>query len=407
MKNKGNLIKNVDLKDYQYHLPEEKIAVHPLANRSDSRLLLYRSGEIGHHFFSDIADLMPKDSILVFNNTKVIPARLHFQKSTGSAIEVFLLHPEPSRLPVNESMTALSPVTWSCMIGNKKRWKGGDKLARTVRNKDEVILFEAEWADRENDLVRFSWSSGKLTFSEVITASGNVPLPPYIKRPPVMEDSIRYQTVYSEKEGAVAAPTAGLHFTEEILEEVKAKGLAIDYLTLHVSAGTFQPIKNDDVLEHPMHREQILITSENLDNFCSARKFIAVGTTSLRSLESLYWFGVKILLENDTRFVIEKLLPYSYDPLELPSRDEAFAAVQKWMAETGKKEIIGETEVFIIPGYDFKVCEGLVTNFHMPCTTLILLVAAFVGDSWKKIYDQALKNNYRFLSYGDSSLLLK
>jgi S-adenosylmethionine:tRNA ribosyltransferase-isomerase len=407
MKQKARPINKIDLKDYQYHLPEEKIALHPLAVRSDSRLLFYRSGEIGHYNFSDIAGLLPDNSLLVFNNTKVIPARLHFQKTTGAFVEIFLLHPEPFHLPVNELMAALPPVTWTCMIGNKRKWKNAEKLEMTLTARGENITFEAHWADRDNDLVMFSWNNKEATFSEMITALGKTPLPPYIKRNPIKDDSIRYQTIYSEKEGAVAAPTAGLHFTEAVLENIRARGLGIDYLTLHVSAGTFQPIKNQNVPEHPMHKEQVLVTRDNLNNFIKARKIIAVGTTSLRTLESVYWFGVSMLLENNTSFTIKKLSPFNYDPSELPSKEEAFEEVGKWMDNTGKTELLGETEIFIFPGYEFKVCEGLVTNFHLPGSTLILLVAAFVGDSWREIYDQAMAKNYRFLSYGDSSLLLR
>ena len=401
MKNTHSII----LQDYHYNLPEEKIALHPLTNRSDSKLLHYQSGKITHYGFKDIPELLPEDALLFFNNTKVIPARLHFLKPTGALIEIFLLHPQSQLLPVNESMAALPPIQWKCMIGNKKKWKVGETLKKEISINGLRIIFEAEWRDREQDIISFSWNSSDLNFSEVIAASGQVPLPPYIKRAPVAEDATRYQTIYSQSEGAVAAPTAGLHFTEQIIEKIRMKGIPIDYLTLHVSAGTFQPIKESNVLDHPMHKEQMIISFTNVENLCNSPKVVAVGTTALRTLESLYWFGVKLLKDEHAEFFIEKLFPYHQN--DLPNKKIAFEAVREWMIKHHKTHLVGETEIFIFPGYTFRVCDGLVTNFHMPGSTLILLVAAFVGDDWERIYSDALNQNYRFLSYGDSSVLLK
>lgn len=394
----------VKLEDYHYNLPEDRIAGHPLTNRSDSKLLLYQSGEISHHRFFNLPDLLPLNSLIFFNNTRVIPARLIFHRESGAAIEIFLLHPATETIPLEQAMSSVSPVVWSCMIGNKRKWKNGEILKE--RRHDGLEL-RAEWADRNSDKVRFMWNTIGNSFSQAISSIGSVPLPPYIKRMPVKEDAERYQTVYSEKQGAVAAPTAGLHFTNELINQLREKSVVDDYLTLHVSAGTFQPVKEKNVIDHPMHNEQIEITIENVNRLLLGKKTIAIGTTALRTLESLYWFGVKILLERKHDFRIEKLLPYRYDDSSLPNMREAVGAVKELMELNGVTRITGETEIFILPGYRFKVCEGLITNFHMPRSTLILLVAAFIGKDWKKVYNEALSNDYRFLSYGDGSLLLK
>lgn len=388
--------KDLNLKDYQYNLPQDKVAKYPLEERSASKLLCYQSGEITHHTFKDIVDLIPMDTILVSNDTRVIPARLVFQKETGAHIEIFLLDPlEPSPLH-EETLNSRGTCTWKCLIGNSKRWKAETSLTYFIK---EGLVLEAIRKDEQQ--VCFRWPP-QYTFSEVLQQVGKVPLPPYLKREMNEEDKPRYQTVYSKYEGAVAAPTAGLHFSEEVMAQLAAKGITQEFLTLHVSSGTFMPMKSS-IEEHPMHNEQVVITASLIRKLLKNEKVLPVGTTSMRTLESIYWYGVKIA-NGDFTFHIPKMMPY-YTGNKKISREESLSNVLSVMEEKGVSKLLGDTEIFIFPGYDFKICRGLITNFHLPSSTLILLVAAFVGEDWKKIYEEALTNNYRFLSYGDSSLL--
>ena len=393
------------LQDYFYELPDAYIAKYPLEYRDKSKLLHYENGIIHHEKFSDIADLIPKNSHFVFNDTKVIPARLHFQKSTGAKIEIFLLNPLfPSSL-IQQCMESTGPVTWKCMIGNLKRWKENEQLTCQIDIEKITYNIHAKLINRENREVELSWNPNDKSFATIVEASGEVPLPPYLNRAAEKEDKLRYQTVYSDKEGAVAAPTAGLHFTDKTLDDLKSNGISIEYLTLHTGAGTFQPIKHDNVIEHPMHSEQMVFSKQNVLNLLAAKgNIIAVGTTSMRSLESLYWFGVNLLHGKSDKFHIEKLDPYQ-EYSSLPGKTESLKAILNWMQKNDLVQLIGTTEIFIFPGYKFKLCNGLVTNFHQPGSTLILLVAAFTHGNWKEIYQEALANKYRFLSYGDSSLL--
>lgn len=385
---------DLKIEDFIYDLPEDRIAKHPPKERAGSRLLFYNKGDISHHEFKQIKDLIPDDSLLVFNDTKVIPARIIMHKDSGARIEIFLLEPlKPSKVH-EEVMNANKTCTWKCMIGNAKKWKTDtslkiDKLSMTATRVGQ-------------DEVEFSWESC-LTFSDLLTEIGKIPLPPYIDREVEQEDEDRYQTVYSKMKGAVAAPTAGLHFTNEIIDSLKNKGINTDYLTLHVSAGTFQPIKSERISDHPMHNEQIWISRENIKNLLDAKKVIAVGTTSMRTLESVYWYGVK-LLNGEADLFVHQNDPYS---LKAVNRKDALGAVLDKMEKTGVEKLGGQTEIFIYPGYKFHICDGLVTNYHLPGSTLILLVASFIGDDWRKVYQSALKKQYRFLSYGDSSLLIR
>jgi S-adenosylmethionine:tRNA ribosyltransferase-isomerase len=391
----------ININDYRYALPDNRIALYPLPERDTSKLLVYRQGELEHSNFKNLVDFLPDNSFLFFNDTKVIPARIHFKKETGAEIEIFLLSPmEPSTI-VSQAMTAVNETVWACTIGNLKRWKENSVLDK-VR---ESELLHAALVDREKGIVRFSWT-GNRSFAEVISQAGETPLPPYLKRKAENSDRERYQTIYSHYEGAVAAPTAGLHFTENVFEALNKKNIQHDFLTLHVSAGTFQPVKVDDVSQHTMHREQIIITRNNLNNLLEKNRFIIpVGTTSMRTIESVYWYGVKLLNDKNAAFEITQEEPYQ-ESNSLPSVPHALEAVMN-MFESRKIEAIGgSTAIFIKPGYQFKICQGLITNFHQPGSTLMLLVAAFVGKDWKKIYDSALENEYRFLSFGDSSLLL-
>jgi S-adenosylmethionine:tRNA ribosyltransferase-isomerase len=392
----------INIKDYTYTLPTARIALFPLEKREQSKLLVSIKGKISHQQFADLPVLLPANTHLYFNNTKVIPARLHFQKETGASIEIFLLNPvEPSSLMIM-AMESKNWCTWRCTIGNLKKWNDGLILNRVV---DSQLTIKAELLSRSENLVKLSWEAN-LTFAEVVEKIGETPLPPYLNREAEKSDKERYQTVYSKLEGAVAAPTAGLHFTSEILDEIQALGIKSDFLTLHVSAGTFQPVKAQDATQHIMHNEQIIITRKNLQSLLQTDQFVLpVGTTSMRTLESLYWFGCKLLKDPNAAFEICQDEPQQHGT-DLPSREHALQAVMKSMDENQVDQLAGRTSIFILPGYVFKMCNGLITNFHQPGSTLMLLVAAFIGDSWKEVYKQALENNYRFLSYGDSSLLI-
>lgn len=399
----------IDLEKYNYQLPDDRIARFPVEPRHSSKLLIYKESNISEDVFFTIKKHLPDNSFLVFNNTKVIPARLFFQKKNGVLIEVFLLNPvEPNNL-VSQAMETTETCTWACMIGNKKRFK--EKIVGTYNIevgaygiRPENVELTAELVDSEKNYVKFSWNNSDLTFAEIVKFFGQIPLPPYLKRETEQKDYETYQTVYSKNDGAVAAPTAGLHFTEQVFDELAQKGIKHDFVTLHVGAGTFQPIKVQNVVEHKMHCEQIVFDKSFIVNLLQNIEFvIPVGTTSMRSLESLYWFGVK-LLSGKQDFFIEKLLPYNQT--ESFTVEQSLQAILDFMSENNLSQLIGETEIFIFPSYEFKICKGIITNFHQPDSTLILLVAALVGENWQKIYDYALQNNFRFLSYGDSSLLI-
>lgn len=398
-------IQSIDLKEYEYTLPEERIAKHPLEKRDHSKLLEYKNGVLHHRHFFDLPTLLDSDSLLVYNNTKVIPARLIFQRQTGARIEVFLLQPvAPSRV-MSQIMASKKPVVWETMIGNVKKWKEGEELQGTVTVANRQVILTARLLNRALKQVEFSWSDEEIAFVDLVEACGETPLPPYLNRKAEEEDKSRYQTVYSEKEGAVAAPTAGLHFTEEIFSGLRKKGIQEAALTLHVSAGTFQPIKVETVEEHPMHSEQMEIKLETIEKLLKHEgKIVAVGTTSVRTLESMYWFGVQLLENRGGIFQIEKLAPYIRRET-LPTRKEALEAIVKEMNAKSVDSLLGTTEIFLFPGYQFQFVDGLITNFHQPGSTLVLLIAALLGKNWKMVYQEALANNYRFLSYGDSSLL--
>ncbi|HEX5170688.1 MAG TPA: S-adenosylmethionine:tRNA ribosyltransferase-isomerase [Cyclobacteriaceae bacterium] len=392
---------SIFLNDYTYELPPDRIALYPLKERDQSKLLFYRDGQISHYIFDRLPDLLPPNSFLFFNDTKVIPARLIFQKETGAEIEIFLLNPlAPSPL-LTKAMVARESCVWECTVGNMKRWKNDVVLLREV----DGIRMEARLKDRNKGYVQFSWNS-HLTFSELIMRFGDTPLPPYLHRKAESSDRERYQTVYSRYEGAVAAPTAGLHFTNRTMDALVARGFGYDFLTLHVSAGTFQPLKVERAEEHVMHEERIVVTRKNLDPLLNETNFIVpVGTTSMRTLESLYWYGVKLLGNPESEFVVSQHDPY-LETDSLPTRHNAIKAVIGFMERNNLKLVHGNTSIYIRPGYSFRVCNGLITNFHQPGSTLLLLVAAFIGGDWKKVYDEALLHDYRFLSYGDSSLLI-
>lgn len=410
------MLTEVLLTDYQYDLPDERIARYPVEPRDTSMLMVFQNQTITHSHFYHLADYLPTDSFLVFNDTKVIPARVIFSKPTGATIEIFLLHPEQPTRIINDAMQLTDGCVWSCMVGNKKRWKVGEVLSCELKVANDDLRVTAEWIDYEKNWVKLSWSSllpntPIHAFVEVIKALGEIPLPPYLNRKTESQDLETYQTVYSQVEGAVAAPTAGLHFTEQVFDKLSQKGIAHGFVTLHVGAGTFQPVKVRNAIEHDMHAEQVVFSKKLIEQLLeNIGTVVAVGTTSMRSLESLYWVGATLFslpsAYEGQPFFIEKLTPY-HDRDYVPTSRESLQAILNYMAVYGLEELIGETEIMIFPSYDFKLVKGLITNYHQPNSTLMLLVAAFVGEQWRTIYNEALNNGYRFLSYGDSSLLFR
>ena len=395
----------IKISDYVYDLPEESIAKYPIEPRDHSKLLVCKNGNISHHSFYQISDFLPQNSHLVLNNTKVIPARILFKRDTGAIIEVFLLNPVLPSLIISQAMEATGSAVWECVIGNKKKWKNGEILSLILDIENEPVTLKAEIVDRENNLVKLYWPF-EILFSKLVETFGKIPLPPYLNRGSEDSDLDNYQTVYSENKGAVAAPTAGLHFTEKVFETINSKGIIKSFLTLHVGAGTFMPVKTENVLEHPMHNEQMVFTLDFIQKLVDNLDFVvAVGTTSMRSLESLYWYGVKLIENPDSNFLIEKLFPFELRD-EIATKD-ALIAVISHLESSNLDKIVGHTEIMIFPGYKFQICKALITNFHQPSSTLILLVAAFIGEKkWREIYREAMENKYRFLSFGDSSLLI-
>lgn len=396
---------HVKISDYVYELNDDRIAKYPVEPRDNSKLLFYEKENISHRRFTDVVDVLPKHSHLVLNNTKVIPARMFFKRETGAVIEVFLLNPISPSNVISLAMEAKHETVWECVVGNKKKWKTDEILHSEVEINNRTVKINASFTNREQNEVKISWNSEN-NFSELVEAFGKIPLPPYLNRESEETDKNNYQTVYSKNKGAVAAPTAGLHFTDSVFEKISAKGILKSFLTLHVGAGTFMPVKTENALEHPMHNEQLVFSKEFVITLIENHGFVVpVGTTSMRSLESLYWFGVKLIENEKSIFFIEKLYPY-IERKEI-STFEALKAVLSYFENNNLTEIIGQTEIMIFPSYKFMICKGLITNFHQPSSTLLMLVAAFVGENnWKKIYSEALNNDYRFLSFGDSSLLI-
>lgn len=403
------------IKDYTYVLPAEKIAQYPLKERDASKLLVYKNGNISEQIFSEIPEQVKAGSLLIFNNTRVINARLKFKNSAGKEIEIFTLEPA-----VNAELSGALQLTgsaeWICLVGNLKHWKQGALETKRVIGANEYSL-SAEMVSRQEDafLVKLSWQPAVKTLAEILGIFGNVPLPPYMKRGTVIDDSLRYQTVYSEVEGSVAAPTAGLHFTDSVLNKLRNRGINEAFVTLHVGAGTFKPVKSESLEKHLMHSESFSVpkgTIEQIHSALGSSEIIAVGTTSMRTIESLYWFGVQLLKgrSSGNDILIWQWEPYSAEMVNTDTQigaSEAIGAVLEYMRSAGLKELHGRTNIIIVPGYEFKVFSGLVTNFHQPSSTLLLLVAAFIGSDWHKVYEYALNNDFRFLSYGDSSLLFR
>ncbi|GHA72978.1 S-adenosylmethionine:tRNA ribosyltransferase-isomerase [Pontibacter akesuensis] len=398
--------KKLAIKDFVYDLPDERIAKFPLPERDQSKLLQYHGGQISDHTFTDLSGLLPPHTLLVFNNTKVVQARLLFQKETGGVVEIFCLEPVAPHREVQLAMQQTGSCTWKCLVGNNKRWKSGPV---SLYFEGGMVQAEREAQQEGHFLIRFTWDPTDLTFAEVLERCGRLPLPPYLNRELTPDDHTRYQTIYADQQGAVAAPTAGLHFTERVLTQLQEKGIDTAYLTLHVGAGTFKPVKADVMEAHEMHAEQLYITKPLLQRLVQqlAHPIIPVGTTSMRSLESIYWLGAKVLEQPD---LLEQALHVTqWQPYESTNPPTPAAAIQgllDYMERRGTDYLHASTQIIIAPGYAFRICNGLVTNFHQPESTLLLLVSALIGDDWRKLYQHALANDYRFLSYGDSSLLL-
>ena len=397
---------NIRIKDYTYVLPEDRIARYPLQQRDSSKLLVYRSGDIQDDIFKNLKNYLNKDDILVYNQTKVIRARLIFRKETGAVIEVFCLEPDhPSDYERNFS--SRDAVEWQCLIGNRKKWKTGRLKMEMYYNEKKVNLYaEITGKGTEGSVVRFSWNNKSLCFSDILEITGRVPVPPYLNREDEEIDRSRYQTIYSKDNGSVAAPTAGLHFTNSVLDELREKGIKTHSLTLHVGAGTFVPVKTETIGGHTMHIEHFTVGRKMIEGILEGR-IIAVGTTSLRTLESLYWLGHKISkceLDESGDICIEQWYPY--DKETDTDYREYLKLILNYMSEKGVDSVEARTGIIIVPGYRMRIVKGLITNYHLPGSTLLLLVAAFTGSDWKKIYEYSIENNFRFLSYGDSSLLL-
>lgn len=400
--------RDIRIEDYNYPLPDERIAKFPLSQRDRSKLLVYRAGDITESRFFHLPDFIPAGSMMVFNNTKVIQARLHFNKSTGARIEVFCLEPlDPN--DYNLAFQSNRSCTWLCMIGNLKKWKEG-KLTKEITVKGDTLVLEAErMATRGNSHeVRFSWADEAINFADILEAIGELPIPPYLNRATEESDKETYQTVYSKIKGSVAAPTAGLHFTPEVLDDLRSRGIRLEELTLHVGAGTFQPVKSELIADHKMHTEFISVNRSFIEDIIANQgKLIAVGTTSVRTLESLYYIGVTLAEHpdaTDEELRVEQWQPYERE-YTMPAK-EALGHILRHLDRLGTDKLISATRIMIAPGYTFRLVEGIVTNFHQPQSTLLLLISAFVKGNWQAIYRYALDHDFRFLSYGDSSLLL-
>lgn len=400
--------KHIKISDYNYPLPDDRIAKFPLAERDHSKLLIYQQGKVGEDIFYRLPNYLPKGALMVFNNTKVIQARLHFRKETGALIEVFLLEPAaPADYELMFQTTA--KCSWLCLVGNLKKWKEGT-LRRAFSIKGEQLTFSATRIGEQgtSHLVRFEWDNDRVSFAEILEAVGELPIPPYLNRDTQESDKTTYQTVYSKIKGSVAAPTAGLHFTEDVLADIDAHGIEREELTLHVGAGTFKPVKSAEIDGHEMHTEYISVQKQTIEKLIQHHaEAIAVGTTSVRTLESLYYMGVYVATHPDA--TEEELHVCQWTPYEVPSTMPSVDALQhlkEWMDRHGLKTLHSSTQIIIAPGYEYRIVKMLVTNFHQPQSTLLLLVSAFLHGDWRKVYDYALAHDFRFLSYGDSCLLI-
>lgn len=407
--------KNLTIQEFTYHLPDEKIARYPLASRDESKLLVYRDGQITEDRYRHLPEHIPAGSLLVFNNTKVVEARLLFQKSTGGVIELFCLEPAEAT-DITTAMLTTGAVRWKCLVGGAKKWKD-EPLVKTITIADGPFQLTVTKEEKIQDyfIVRFSWDAPSLHFADVLHAAGVIPLPPYLNRKAEESDQERYQTIYARHDGSVAAPTAGLHFTPALMDQLAANQVSSAFVTLHVSAGTFKPVKAETMDAHDMHSEFIEVTSEFISTILQQLPLpvITVGTTSLRTLESLYWMGVKVKAACDkqvslTTLSVQEIEVYQWDPYEPDqqiSTEAALSHLLRWMGANKLSILTARTQIMVAPGYQLRIAHALITNFHQPQSTLLLLVSAITGSDWRKIYDYALTHDFRFLSYGDGSLL--
>ena len=402
--------KELSIKDYTYHLPDEQIARYPLETRDESRLLVYQEGTITEDRYKHVAQHLAEKSLLVFNNTKVIEARLIFRKSTGTPIELFCLEPAEHYADITTAMLSKRQVAWKCLVGGAKKWKE-ETLTKTIHTPHTEFVLTARKKEKRNDhfLIEFSWNDEAHSFAEVLHLAGAIPLPPYLNRDADDSDTERYQTIYARHNGSVAAPTAGLHFTERIFKTLAAKNIDTGFVTLHVGAGTFKPVKAATMEEHDMHAEYIEVSQELITNIIGhlSAGIVAVGTTSLRTIESLYWLGVKTILQPGINS--KELYLTQWEPYELPATNistaDALQGLLQWMDIAQLQVLVTKTQIIMAPGYTLKIADTLITNFHQPQSTLLLLVASIIGDDWQKIYRYAVDNNFRFLSYGDGCLI--
>ncbi len=400
---------NIKISDYDYVLPDELIAAFPLKNRSSSRLLVYKEGLVSEDIFYNLPIHINSGNTILLNNSRVIEARLLFEKPTGGVIEIFCL--EPLHQEMHQALASIGTVDWLCMIGGASKWKPGVVLKKIFTLNGEAAYLEAEYMGKLTDHfhIRFRWDPARNSFASVLQAAGAIPLPPYIKRKAIKEDEISYQTVFGIDPGSVAAPTAALHFTQEVLEKLSEKKVTYSFITLHVGAGTFQPVKSTTIAAHLMHEESFTLHRETLQMIRTSTTLIATGTTSLRTLETIYWLGVKMVMGISKRqWTLSQWEAYELEKLYGSiSPDQSFQALAAWMDETQTDVLHGKTSLIIVPGYIFKITSALITNFHQPRSTLLLLISAFIGEDWRKVYRYALHHRFRFLSYGDSSLLWK
>lgn len=400
--------RKLSISQFTYHLPEENIAYHPLEERDQSRLLVYEGKIVVEDIYKNITSYLPEGSMVVFNNTRVVEARLRFKKETGGEIEIFCLEPSAEYADIPIAMQQQAEVNWNCLVGGASKWKSGQVLTKNVTTPSGDLRLEARYAAKQpgSFLVNLQWSPAHYSFAEVLHFAGQIPLPPYIKRAVESNDNERYQTVYAKEEGSVAAPTAGLHFTAAILESLREKNIHTQFTTLHVGAGTFQPVKAETMDGHDMHAEFIEVSRVFIQQLIDHQApLYAVGTTSLRTLESIYWLGVKAmegkinLQQGIQQWEVYDELPQDY------SRSMSLKALLKWMDEQRLEKLVTRTQILIAPGYKVRMINGLVTNFHQPCSTLLLLVAALIGSDWRNVYEEAIHRKFRFLSYGDGMLI--
>lgn len=407
--------KDIFIKDYAYVLPEERIAVYPLKERDASKLLIYEDGKISEDTYRNIDTHLSENSLLIFNDTKVVEARLLFQKPTGGIIEIFCLEPHEQYPDITSAMAQQGTVLWKCLVGGASKWKRGQVLGKKISIPGEEIVLHATYKEKRSDhfIIELTWSRAKISFAELLHYAGAIPLPPYLKREAELSDAERYQTTYAHYDGSVAAPTAGLHFTPTIFEKLKKKNIQTDFVTLHVGAGTFKPVKTESIGEHEMHAEFIDVTATTIRHILQQlnKPIVAVGTTSLRTIESLYWLGIKLTsgkwemtTDKDQHLNLKQWEIYDELPQNIPAT-VALQSLLDWMVKEKKERLIAKTQIIIAPGYKPRIATGLITNFHQPGSTLLLLIAALIGKDWKTIYEFALQNDYRFLSYGDGCLI--